>query len=269
MSNKWWTRSAQHMAMATSGQETPVDLKTVLYGREARQLAESLKVHSNLHPTDTTPDVVICYGGDGTLLGAELEFPGVPKVPIRNSHRGHRCIAHPPSEVLARLAAGTLIPHEYLKLEAKVYRKGQAQEDIALAALNEFNVHMGRINSAVRFKLWIDDIPYEDGLEILGDGIVISTPFGSTAYFNQITRGIFTRGIGIAFKYTGEHINHMVLGENTRLRIAITRGPATLAHDSAPDYFPIEKGDVLTVRKHPQSAVILHCEERQPVAEHF
>ncbi|MCC6142558.1 MAG: NAD(+)/NADH kinase [Candidatus Hydrogenedentes bacterium] len=269
MTNKWWTRSAQHMAMATSGQGTPAELRAMLYGREAAGLASMLEDHPNLHRADTSPDVIICYGGDGTLLGAELEYPGVPKVPIRNSHRGHRCIAHPPSEVISRLAAGTLVPHEYLKLEAKIFRKGTEHEEVALAALNEFNVHMGRINSAVRFKLWIDELPYEDGVEILGDGFVISTPFGSTAYFNQITRGIFTKGIGIAFKYTGEHINHMVLGEQTRLRMAITRGPATLAHDSSPHFFPIEKGDTLTVRKHPKSAIILHCEERQPVAEHF
>lgn len=269
MSNTWWSKNAGQTAAATNGMIAPAELRAALYGAEAHRLSAEVAAHRNLTLVEDDPDVVICYGGDGTLLGAEMRWPGAPKVPILNSRRGHRCIAHPADEVIGRLAGGTLIPHEYLTLEGAVVRGGATGAETRVRALNEFNVHMGRINSAVRFKLWFEEQPYEDGLEILGDGLVVSTPFGSTAYFNQITRGIFTHGIGVALKYTGEHTNHMVVPESMSLRVLITRGPATLAYDSADEFVHLEEGDALLVRRHAIPAIILHCDARRPIAEHF
>jgi NAD+ kinase len=123
--------------------------------------------------------------------------------------------------------------------------------------MNEFNVHMGRINSAVRYRLWINDEPFHGGHEIIGDGLVISTPFGSTAYFNHITRGVFHLGIGIAFKAPVEQTSHIIVPEQAQFRVAFTRGPAVLAFDNSPDYFDLGKDDELIVRKSDQPATIL------------
>lgn len=232
--------------------------RVLLFGGDAEVLRPEVEQYASLRVVAAEPEVVICYGGDGTLLAAELQYPGLPKVPILNSRRGHRCIPHLPHEVIAGLAEGRLIANNYTKLECVVARQGAPQEK-PLTALNEFSVHMGRINSAVRFRLFINDQPYEDGFEILGDGFLVCTPFGSTAYFCQITHGIFTTGIGIAFKATTEHVNHLVLPSSVVLRAEITRGPAVLAYDSAQDYHTLEEGDAITVRKHPQGATILTC----------
>lgn len=228
-----------------------------VYGAQARKLEAEIERHDSLLLDADSPDVIISYGGDGTLLAAELKWPGVPKVPILNSYRGHRCIPHPPSEVLEGLARGALVRNLYTKLECSLHMNGR--EPVTLTALNEFTTHMGRINSAVRFKLWLNDDPYENGLEILGDGFLVCTPFGSTAYYNKITRGIFTKGIGIAFKATTEHCNHLVLPDNVECRFLITRGPAILAYDSAVDYYEMDQGDEMVVRRHPVSATILTC----------
>jgi len=230
-----------------------------LFGSQSRVLMGEIRRHSNLEIVEADPDVVVCYGGDGTLLAAELAYPGIPKVPVLNSRRGHRCIPHPAADVLRGLAEGKLVPNGYTKIQAEVHRDGQALFPGVLAALNEFNVHMGLINSAVRFQLWLNGDSYEDGMELLGDGFVVCTPFGSTAYFAQITRGIFTKGIGIAFKSTNAHVDHLVLPDDTEFRILITRGPAVLAFDSADQYVPLEEGDELVVRRHPESATILTC----------
>ncbi len=128
---------------------------------------------------------------------------------------------------------------------------------------------MDRINSAVRFKLWIDDKPYLGGTEILGDGFLICTPFGSTAYYSHLTRGEFSQGIGLAFKATSAHTNHLVLPDEVRVRMLITRGPAVLAFDSSEEYTPLEDGDELTVHKHPESAHILTCDPVTRLDEPF
>lgn len=237
----------------------PHEVKIVLFGRRVEMLHPEIERYANLHIVEANPDVVISFGGDGTLLASELKYPGVPKVPILNSRRGHRCIAHPRAEVLRRLSEGTLIAHLYMKLDCTVRRYGESQPVRQVTALNEINVHMGKINSAVRFQLFLNDEPYDDGTEILGDGFVLCTPFGSTAYFRHITRGIFTQGIGIAFKATGEAVDHLVVPEDTVARVLITRGPAVFAYDSAEDYVSLDRGDEIVVRRSEQSATILTC----------
>ncbi len=231
-------------------------MRILLFGAEASRLRPELEKHSELEVVDDRPDTVVCYGGDGTLLAAELRWPGVPKVPIRNSRRGHWCIPHSPQAVVQRLAKGSLVRTEYMKLECAV-RHGDEEPLCYLSAMNEVNVHMGRINSAVRFKFWLDDKPYDEGAEIIGDGFVISTPFGSTAYFNQITRGVFYQGIGLALKSTTHYTSHVIAPENTVFRVLITRGPAVLAFDSSPEYFNLRRDDELTVRRDPRPATLL------------
>jgi len=244
-------------------------MKVLLFGAKSGDVKDEIAKHPGLALVSADPDAVVCYGGDGTLLTAEHEWPCVPKVPIRNSRRGNRCIAHPAAEVIERLAAGTLVRTEYLKIECALRRAGAAKPDSPLTAMNEFNLHMARINSAVRFRMWLDDEPYNAGQEILGDGFVISTPFGSTAYFDHITRGFFHSGIGIAFKSTSEHTNHVIVSDNVVFRIVIARGPATLAYDNSTEYIDVAEGDEIVVRKHPRPAVIMTWERMKYPSDAF
>lgn len=244
-------------------------IRLMLFGAAAAELIPLIEEFPHLHQVEENPDIVVCFGGDGTLLAAELQYPGVPKVPILNSQRGHRCIPHPKEEVIRGLAEGALTHNTYMKLEGTVARPGNDAPVFQAMALNEFSVHMGRINSAVRFRLWLNGEPYDRGVEVLGDGFVICTPFGSTAYFNQITRGYFTRGLGIAFKATSEHTDHLVLPPETEMRVLITRGPAVLAFDSSLDYHTMEEGDELVVRQHAEGATILTCDPVKRLDEPF
>ncbi len=232
-------------------------MKIQLFGAGTDELRDEFAKYPSLSLVNQDPDVIVCYGGDGTLLSAERRWPGVPKAPIRNSRRGNRCIAHPAADVIGRLANNTLLRSEYMKLECTVQHEAQSEGAFRLTAMNEINVHMGKVNSAVRFKMWLDDQPYEDGREILGDGFVVSTPFGSTAYFSHITRGVFHSGIGIAFQNTTEHTNHLVVPEEMAVRMVITRGPALLTHDNSSSYFHMREGHELVARKHPHPAIIL------------
>lgn len=244
-------------------------MKTLLFGAEAEKLRPELDKYPAFESVEDHPEVVICYGGDGTLLAAELRWPGVPKVPIRNSRRGHRCIAHPPEAVLRRFAEGRLVRTEFMKLECAVRHGDDTEPFCYISAMNEVNVHMGRINSAVRFKLWLDERPYDEGTEIIGDGFVISTPFGSTAYFNQITRGVFFEGIGLALKSTTHYTSHLIVPDKTVFRVLITRGPAVMAFDSSEEYFDLHQGDELTVRRNPHPAILYLWEALPYQTEEF
>ncbi len=254
-----------------TGKATPgPDRRICLFGGEADKLVPLIAARKNLVLVKKDPDVVVCYGGDGTLLEAELRWPGIPKVPILNSRRGHRCIPKPPREVIAALAQDGLVQTRYTKLECAVFSSKRRHEpDFLLTCLNEINVHMERINSAVRFRLWLNDIPFENGVEVISDGFVACTAFGSNAYFKAITKGIFTQGIGLAFKATTHPVNHLIVPEEDEVRFQITRGPATLAFDNSPEYLSLNCGDTLTVRRHEQSAEILTCEPVTTLDEPF
>jgi NAD+ kinase len=241
-------------------------MKAILFGAESQKLEPEVRKHSGITLVEEEPDVVLSYGGDGTLLAAERRWPGIPKVPIKNSRRGIRCLAHPPAEVIQRLAEGRLVRTEYLKLACEVQRADAAA---CVTAMNEINVHMGRINSAVRFKLWVDDEPYGEGREIIGDGFVISTPFGSTAYFNHITRGVFYAGMGVAFKAPTEQTDHIVVPEESAINMLISRGPAVLACDNSTEYHKLGEGDSLVVRKHAEPAVLLTWQRMSHPSDEF
>ena len=235
-------------------------MKVLLFGDQASSIRSEFDAYPELDLVSSedniTPEIVVCFGGDGTLLSAEREWPSIPKVPIRNSLRGNRCLPHPPAEVIRRLVSGNLVPTQYLKLACTITPANAPERTRKLIAMNEFNVHMAHITSAVRWRMWLDNEPYPEEKEILGDGFVTSTPFGSTAYFNHITRGFFYTGIGIAFKSTSEHTNHIIISEDVAIRILITRGPAILGHDNCTEYCEIGQGDELLIQRHDQSAII-------------
>lgn len=237
-----------------------------LYGADIEKIRSEVGRHDSLVLVEKDPEAIVCYGGDGTLLAAEMKWPGVPKVPIRNSRRGIRMLDRPAKDVLRRLAANKLVRTEFLKLGCTVRYQGT---DTNFSALNEINVQVGRTSSALRFKLWIDDEPFEKGIELIGDGFLVSTPFGSTAYYRQITRSIFFTGIGIAFKFIGEMINHLVIHEDSVIRAEITRGPGMVLHDNSQDSQILFEGDELIIRRDSQPATLLAWETLKRPSEEF
>ena len=68
-------------------------MNVILFGTKAEELRPLFEAQPSLDLVEDGADVIVCFGGDGTLLAAELKWPGVPKVPIRNSRRGIRCIS--------------------------------------------------------------------------------------------------------------------------------------------------------------------------------
>ena len=226
-------------------------LKAAICGRNLADLRRYLESFP-VEVVDASPDLVISYGGGGALLGAERDFPGVPKFPLRDSRSNPKCPEHSEEELLARLFAGDLKRVELLKIEAVVPGKG------TLVALNDIVLNKRIISSAVRYRVWLDDELYAN--QIVGDGLVAASPFGSTGYYRSITRSMFRRGIGLAFNNSTEPTDHLVISEDSRLRVEVIRGPAVLLGDNAPRRIRLRRGDRVEIQRHRQCAVILGLE---------
>jgi NAD+ kinase len=224
--------------------------RAVLTGRNLELLAPKVEAHG-FAIVDTDPDLIICHGGDGTLVGSEREWPGVPKVALQRSEICRKCPRHGDDEILGAVARGECSRHEFLKVEAET--KGRR-----LVGINEVLVHNAVVTSAVRYIVWINGGPLTH--EIVGDGLVVATPFGSSGYFRSITNSTFQVGLGLAFNNSTEPLDHLVLNPDAEVRVRITRGPALLASDNNPEHVQLDRDDEVVIRRHSQPAKILMVE---------
>jgi len=142
--------------------------------------------------TQKNPDFVITYGGDGTILLAERSFPGILKVPVKNSKICSMCVSYGKDKIdnlLVRLKKGDFKTEKINKVEAFFGKK-------KLVGVNEVQIHNKDPRKAIRFNL---EISGEKTDEIIGDGIIASTAFGSTAYYKSLGLKPFKKGVRIGF----------------------------------------------------------------------
>ncbi len=215
-------------------------MRVLLYGKNAANLSHLLP-RFGLVEVKSDPEVVISYGGDGTYLLSEVEYPGIPKVMIRDSKICKKCINLPIEETLKRLSEGKYIDNSLIKIEASY--KGKQY-----TVTNDIIVANAIPTAAVRHKIYINDVPYIDGREIISSGIVVATPFGSGAYYRSITHGVFSVGIGLAFNNSTEQVDHIILKETDEIRFELTRGHAVLAIPGH-EMEKIDEGDSVIIKR--------------------
>ncbi|MCP4571280.1 MAG: NAD(+)/NADH kinase [bacterium] len=126
-------------------------------------------------------DLVIALGGDGTMLRAArvLRLSGVPLLGVNLGSLGYLTDVRlvDLEQALQDVLAGNYHLDTRSRVYCSVWRDG---ERIARAsALNDLVVNMGALPRALDMELRTDG---ESLGRFLGDGIVVSTPTGSTAY---------------------------------------------------------------------------------------
>jgi len=183
------------------------------------------------------PELVVAFGGDGTFLRAERNYPNVPKVFIYSSKTCKSCCVNDVEKILQKIPGFKF--REEMKLEAEI--KGKR-----IFALNEINIHYNPPR-ALRFDVHVNGKLVAENA--IGDGVVVATPFGSTAYFHSITQRKFTKGIGIAFNNLTKKMRSIVAKENSEIEVVVKREPGIVAWDDCLKTIPIKEGDVIKIRK--------------------
>jgi NAD+ kinase len=225
-------------------------MRLQIVGLERQALTEYIAAkHPHFDVVESAPDVIVCYGGDGTLLYGERKHPGVPKIMIRNSQVCANCSRLAKDTVLTLLHEGKYTIVDHVKIEAH-------KNDAVLFAMNDIVLAHPQVNGTLRAKVFINHQQY--GEAILGDGIVVSTPIGSTGYYQSITRSHFQSGIGIAFNNTVNIVSHLVVNENTHLEVEVIRGPGLVAADNDENHISLSTGDRVQVVASAKKARLIH-----------
>ncbi|TEU13387.1 MAG: NAD(+) kinase [Hadesarchaea archaeon] len=120
-------------------------------------------------------DAIVTIGGDGTVLFAQQQAPETPMLGINLGERGFLADVTPneAERALRMLAAGELpiVERERLAGEAA----GRRLPD----ALNDAVVCSAQAGRTLTLKVSVDG---KVALDVRGDGVIVATPTGSTAY---------------------------------------------------------------------------------------
>lgn len=198
-------------------------------------------------------DMLICFGGDGTILHAAKDADAY-QVPILGVNMGSvgfmAELEYGELALLKRLAEGKYTTEPRMMLDVSVVRDGQ--QIFHEVALNDAALTKGAVARVVDLKISCDNMLMS---EFSGDGVVVSTPTGSTGYSmaaggpiveptaeNLIITPICAHAMDAkSFVLSSERVVSIRMGR-------LTRKTAYLSVDGG-RAFRLQDGDVAEIRK--------------------
>lgn len=213
-----------------------------------------------------TASMVVCFGGDGTILHMAKAATrcGVPVLGVNIGTMGFMAeLEHTELQELARIATGDYTIDERMMLDVTVHR----DRDIIFhdICLNDAAITKGAVARIVHLKVECDGI---QALECGGDGVIIATPTGSTAY--SLSAGgpvVEPEAHSILITPVCAHdvgSRCIVASENRVVTVGLThnaRRNAFLSVDGG-KATKINMGDVITVRKSQLSTKLVRLKSR-------
>ena len=124
--------------------------------------------------------MLVCFGGDGTILHAahEANARGIPVLGVNLGSIGFMAeLEHGELSLLSRLAGGRFGIERRMMLDVCVRREGRVV--FSEQALNDAVITKGAVARVLDLEVTGDRVTISS---FAGDGLVVSTPTGSTAY---------------------------------------------------------------------------------------
>jgi len=125
-------------------------------------------------------DMLVCFGGDGTILHA-AKYANSCKVPILGVNMGSvgfmAELEHSELHQLSRLVTGKFSIEQRMMLDVKVKRGSKTL--ICETALNDAVITKGAVARVIDLSVLGDKVLITN---FAGDGVIVATPTGSTAY---------------------------------------------------------------------------------------
>jgi len=210
-------------------------------------------------------DLIVVLGGDGTLLSIARRTG--TEVPILGINLGELGFLTEITEgealrMLARVVAGRFEVDRRLALAAVLERGSRTVR--RFRALNDVVVSNGAMARIVRLTVSVDGLPLTS---YRADGLIVSTPTGSTAYSLSVGGPIVEPTVEVlVLSPISPHTlsnRPLVLRPDAVVRITVAPGQqdAILTVDGQ-EGMPLEGGDVVVVRRARQAVSLVRSPDR-------
>ena len=143
------------------------------------ELPKTVKFH-DIHREIKSADMLICFGGDGTILHASkiATRHHVPILGVNIGTMGFMAeLEASELPLLARLPANDYRVEKRMMIRATVRSEGKVTFDEI--ALNDAAITKGAVARVIQLSVECDGV---EATSFAGDGVIVSTPTGSTAY---------------------------------------------------------------------------------------
>jgi NAD+ kinase len=198
-------------------------------------------------------DLAVVVGGDGNMLGAArtLARYDISVIGINRGNLGFLTDLDPDNALqqLADVLEGHYIAEKRFLLEAQVCQH-DCQKRIS-TAINEVVLHPGKVAHMIDFEVYIDEV---FAFSQRSDGLIISTPTGSTAYSLSAGGPILTPSLDAItlvpmFPHTLSARPLVINGDSTiRLRFSQRCNDLEISCDSQ-IALPIQDGEDVLIRR--------------------
>jgi NAD+ kinase len=182
------------------------------------QFSQSAKLPGGVPFSKMNADLIITVGGDGTVLKTCMSIPKpeTPILAVNMGRRGYLTEVDPENAMHAveSYIKGVCKTEERAKLSVAV--EGEASID----GLNEVVISSGTPSKMLHFAVSVDN----SRLEFRSDGLIVSTPTGSTAYSLSANGPILDNSVEafvVTFICPLEHLAPLIVSMENRIRIEL------------------------------------------------
>ncbi len=211
-------------------------------------------------------DLVIVLGGDGTFLSAAREVAGrgIPMIGVNQGHLGF--LTQIPREQMVEdlrpVLEGKYLPEERILLEVDLIRDGEILH--RSLALNDAVLSRGGAGQMIEFEVFINQ---EFVYTQRSDGLIVSTPTGSTAYalaaggpILQASLRAFTLVPICPQSMTNRPI---AVADTSEIEILVTKSGDARVHFDGQSFHDIQNLDRLIIRRYHNPLRVLHTTDYQ------
>lgn len=208
-------------------------------------------------------DLAIVVGGDGNMLGAArvLARFGVAVLGVTRGNLGFLTDLSPESfqVPLADVLAGQFVTEKRNLLEIEVHRNDTIKS--SNSAVNEAVLHADKVAHMIEFEAYINN---EFVFSQRSDGLIVSTPTGSTAYSLSgggpiLTPELDAMSLVPMFPHTLSSRPLVVAGTSEiRLKVAPSNDAHLQISCDSHVILAVMPGDEIVIRKHPKPLILVH-----------
>lgn len=212
-------------------------------------------------------DLGVILGGDGTLLGVARQLApfGIAIIGVNQGRLGFMTdldIAQVESELPAVLT-GSYVEEARSMLQVSVMRRptpDTAREAVFDApALNDAVISRGAVSRMVELDIFVDGHYLQT---LRADGLIVSTPTGSTAYSLSALGSILHPGLAgttlVPVAPQALSSRPIVLPESVEVQVVVNDGAGTSLHCDMQALTSLEDGDKIVIRPSHHKVRLLH-----------